>query len=103
MAQFDVYRNATGTSDEAPYLIDLQSELASVLETRLVAPLRPRTLIPWLVRALHPQVKVGNQNFVVSVGELSAVGIGELGSKVTNLADHRGEFIAALDLLFTGI
>jgi toxin CcdB len=103
MAQFDVYRNTSASAEEAPYLVDLQSGAVDVLETRLVAPLRPRKSINWLIRALHPEVKLGSRAFVVSTGELSAVAITELGPVVGNLSSQRGDFIAALDLLFTGI
>lgn len=103
MPQFDLYRNSGASADEVPYLLDLQSDAVDVLETRLVAPLRPRKSISWMIRAVHPEVRVGSRAFVVSVSELSAVARSELGAVVANLAAHRGEFVAALDLLFTGI
>jgi len=103
MPQFDVYRNTSESAEEAPYLVDLQSSAVGMLETRLVAPLRPRKSISWLIRALHPEVKLGSRLFIVSTGELSAVATNELGPVVGNLSSQRGDFIAALDLLFTGI
>jgi toxin CcdB len=103
MPQFDLYRNTSATAEEAPYLLDLQSDAVDVLETRLVAPLRPRKSIAWLIRAIHPEVRMGSRAFIVSMGELSAVSRGELGPVVANLSPQRGEFVAALDLLFTGI
>ncbi len=103
MPQFDVYRNNGESAEEAPFLVDLQSSAVEMLETRLVAPLRPRKSITWLIRALHPEVKLGSRAFVVSTGELSAVAMNELGPVVANLASQRGDFVAALDLLFTGL
>ena len=102
MAQFDLYRNTSELAEDAPYLIDLQSDAVDVLETRLVAPLRPRKSITWLIQAVHPEVRFASRSFIVSTGELSAVARSELGVAVGNLSQHRGEFIAALDLLFTG-
>lgn len=103
MAQFDVYRNTSASAEEVPYLVDLQASAVEVLETRLMAPLRPRKSVNWLIHALHPEVKLGSRAFIVSTGELSAVAVNELGPVIGNLSSQRGDFIAALDLLFTGI
>jgi len=103
MAQFDVYRNTSASAEEVPYLVDLQASAVEVLETRLVAPLRPRKSVNWLIHALHPEVKLGSRAFIVSTGELSAVAVNELGPVIGRLSSQRGDFIAALDLLFTGI
>ncbi|CAA6816935.1 MAG: Unknown protein [uncultured Thiotrichaceae bacterium] len=45
MAQFDVYRNNNPASQEhIPYLLDVQSDLLDVLNTRVIVPLNEDTL-----------------------------------------------------------
>lgn len=102
MAQFCVYRNRGPDPSGAPYLLDLQANTLSVLEGRVVAPLRPVATMSAELRALHPRVTIGGEAYFVSTGELAGVPGTILGTQVADLTQHRGDFIAALDLLFTG-
>lgn len=46
MAQFAVYRNASSTNKAAvPYLLNVQSDLLEDLETRIVIPLYPASVL----------------------------------------------------------
>ena len=44
MARFDVYANTGGHADTTPYLLDVQSDLLDGLDSRVVIPLRNRSL-----------------------------------------------------------
>lgn len=46
MARFDVYANSAGKVDDVPYLLDVQSDVLSALDTRVVIPLRRRDRFP---------------------------------------------------------
>ena len=102
MAQFDVYRNPRGGN--YAFLLDVQSDLLARLATRAVVPLiaTKRYGVKPITR-LNPTTKVGNAGYVIVVQELAAIPASELREKVTSLEARRGEIVAALDLLFTGI
>lgn len=102
MAQFRVYRNRSPASAGAPYLLDLQADTLSVLEGRVVAPLRPVSSMSAELRSLHPRVTLDDETYFVSMAELAGVPQGLLGAEVADLRHRRGDFIDALDLLFTG-
>ncbi|MDX1384915.1 MAG: CcdB family protein [Thermoanaerobaculia bacterium] len=103
MAQFDVVANPRPeTRREVPFLVVLQSDLLEPLATCVVAPLRePDTAPP--VRTLMPVFRIDGRGLVMSTPELAGVLRSELGQTVGSLADRRGDIVAALDLLFTGI
>jgi len=102
MAQFDVYKNPRGGA--YPLLLDVQSELLARLATRVVVPLmaakrygsRPIT-------RLNPTASIARVEYVLVFQELAAIPASALGERVTSLASRRGELVAAVDLLFTGL
>ena len=102
MAQFDVFRHAK--SRRYPYLLDLQADLLGDLATRIVAPLMPLARLRGKpIGRLNPVVAVDGEQHVVLFQELAAFPANELRNAVTSLHARRGELIAAIDLLFTGI
>jgi toxin CcdB len=102
MAQFDVFRHAK--SRRYPYLLDVQAELLRDLATRVVAPLIPLArLRGQAISQLNPIVDVGGEPHAILFQELAAFPARELRNPVANLLPRRGEIIAAIDLLFTGI
>jgi toxin CcdB len=104
MAQFDVHRNADAETRELfPYLLDLQHDLLSVLETRVVAPLATASVMGRPLSRLNPSWEIEGATVVLSTQELSGVPRGLLGDVVTSLASDRERVLAALDLLFTGV
>jgi len=104
MAQFDVYLNPNGATNQAiPYLLDVQSDLLESLATRVVAPLVLAEAMGLSARQLNPKFTVHGVIVVMSTAELAGVPRRLLGKKVISLKQQRDEIIAALDLLFTGI
>ncbi len=104
MAQFDVCRNSNLESSRAiPYLLDVQSDLLEVLSTRVVVPLVLATEMGKAANTLNPQFEIEGISVVMSTPEIAGVPRRVLGEKVVSLQSQRGEIIAALDLLFTGI
>jgi toxin CcdB len=105
MQQFSVYRNKNPkTRSTYPYLIDVQSDLLSDLGTRVVVPLVRRTASTKKpIKILMPVVSVDGQEFIMMVPLLAGIGNAELGPPVASAAQHRGEVVAALDFLITGI
>lgn len=104
MAQFDVCRNSNLESSRViPYLLDVQSDLLEVLATRVVVPLVLATEMGKVANTLNPQFEIEGVCVVMSAPEIAGVPCRVLGEKIVSLQSRRGEIIAALDLLFTGI
>jgi toxin CcdB len=105
MPQFSVYKNKNPkTRSSYPYLVDVQSDLLSDIGTRVVVPLLKRTATTKkAVKNLMPVVSVDGQQFIMVVPLLAGIASGELGTAVASVSQHRGEVIAALDFLITGI
>jgi toxin CcdB len=102
MAQFDVYRNPRGGLFSL--LLDMQSDVLSQLDTRVVVPLakiadygaRPIT-------RLNPLTTIEGDEYVLVFQELAAVPRSALGPVVVSLQRERPTLIAAADLILTGI
>jgi toxin CcdB len=105
MTQFCVHRNADVKGRaEFPLLLDVQSELLAGLNTRVVVPLSPaasarsRTLT-----TLTPVLEIDGKRYLMMTPQIAGVSARLLGAQVAKLASRRGDIIAALDLLITGI
>lgn len=98
MARFDIFKNG----DEAGYLLDVQSDLLSGLNTRVVVPLLPQSSAPSPAQRLNPVFSIEGQELVMATQYMAAVPEGELRSGVGSLAEKQDEISAALDLLFLG-
>ena len=98
MARFDVYQG----SGNAAYLLDVQANELSELNTRVVVPLIPAGDAPKPAQVLNPIFKVDGNQCVMVTQYMSAVPTKVLKRTICTLADHRDEITAALDLLFFG-
>lgn len=105
MAQFRVYQNPRASGRERiPYVLDVQSDAVGALPTRLVIPLIHDRLFPQpRVPRLNPGFKVQGEAVVLSPAEMGAVAATALRDALADLSTQRGEIVAALDLLFTGV
>lgn len=103
--QFDVFKNQNQASQERfPYLLDVQAELLSALETRVVVPLAPKqTASHAALTGLMPTVKIKGKSYLAVTPQMAGVPRRELGACIGNLSQARSDIIAALDLLFTGV
>lgn len=101
MARFDVYSNPdAGERRFTPYLLDVQNDYISGLETRVVIPLRREAAFGPRARDLHPLVSVGEDRVVLDTAALGAIPTAELRKPIAQLRDVRAEVQAALDALF---
>lgn len=104
MTALTVYTNPDPKSQMSiPFLLDIQSELLSPLETRVVVPLYLKSAAkvqPF--SRLTPVIAFQNQVLVAMVPELAGVSRKHLGPAAGQLANVRPEMIAAIDLLITG-
>jgi toxin CcdB len=105
MPQFTVHRNPNPeTKAVYPYLLDVQNDLVAGLGTRVVVPLGLASSMKGkLIRTLMPVFEIDGRQYAMLTPQLAGVSRKQVGPKVTDLAHHRDEIIAAMDLLITGI
>ena len=105
MAQWDVYRNPSARlREEIPFLVDLQSDLLSGLDTRFVAPLaRSRVAAAALPRRLCPAFSVEGVPVVLLPQEAGPVDARLLKARVASLKTQAHEIVDALDAVVSGV
>lgn len=105
MHQFTVYKNKNqNTKTRIPYLLDVQSNLLSDLDTRVVIPLFALTALKGkILTTLTPTFEIEGRAYVLMTPQLAGISRKELGPEVTDFSVHRDAIIAALDFLITGI
>ena len=103
--QFDVCKNNNpGSQERFPYLLDVQAELLSALETRVVVPLAPRQGAGRsTLTGLMPTLEIKGKPYIAVTPQMAGIPRRDLGACIGNLSHARSDIIAALDLLFTGV
>ena len=99
MARFDLYRQPAA---KAGYLVDVQSDLLSDLQTRAVVPLFPRKNWQPVMERLNPIFDIDGEPHVLVTQSIATVTKRELGIKTGSLAQYHDEITIALDMLLTG-
>lgn len=105
MAVFDIHANPEQrTRGALPYVIELQADLLSDLNTRLVAPFAPARHYRGALPYLNPVVDIDGEPHVLLIQQMAALPKRLLaGPPVENAEAQRYEIIAAVDFLVTGI
>lgn len=98
MARFDFYADPSGTG----FLLDVQANLMSAFNTRVVVPLMPRRAAPKPAGRLNPMFQIDGKAFVMVTQFLAAIPISELKEKAGSLAHRDSEIGDALDMIFVG-
>lgn len=98
MARFEIFQNEGGSG----YLLDVQSELLSGLNTRVVVPLLPKAAAPSPAQWLNPMFKVEGQELMMATQFMAAIPESELRVGIGSLAEQQHEISTALDMLFLG-
>lgn len=105
MARFDIYPNPGQTKkSDVPYLLDVQGDLLSALDSRVVVPLRrvdrfDNVVLP---KNLAPVFEIDGLACFMETPKLAAVPARILKSPVASLTNHQAEVTTALDFLFQG-
>lgn len=103
MARFDVHRNANkATAETFPYLLDVQADLFSDLQSRIVVPLIAHAAVRQPMTRLNPVLTVEGRKSVMATTDLAGVPSSALGEKVASLSSQSAEIIGAIDFLLTG-
>ena len=102
MARFDVFRNPG--NEQTPFLLDVQCDLLSGLESRIVIPLRRIDAFSAvaLPKNLAPTFEIDGVRCFLETPKMAAVPSRILRSSAGTLAQHQAEITGALDFLFYG-
>ncbi|MCX7567871.1 CcdB family protein [Sulfitobacter sp. F26169L] len=98
MAKCDVFPNPSGNG----LLLDVQTDLLGVLNTRVVVPLLPRVMAPEPASRLNPIFEIEGREVVMVTQFLAAVPAQILRQPVTNISDESDKITAAIDMLMQG-
>jgi toxin CcdB len=99
MSRFRVYANPEGSG----YLLDVQADLLSHLNTCIVVPLLPLDAAPKPAQVLNPIFEVAGVKHVMATQFLAAVPKRSTASEVQDLHEQAHEIVNALDCLFQGV
>ena len=98
MSRFDIFENKNG----AGYLLDVQSDLLSGLNTRVVVPLLPKSSAPFPAQRLNPVFSINGLEVVMATQYMAAVPESEVRFCSGSLAEQQDDIAAALDMLLLG-
>ncbi|QIE48258.1 plasmid maintenance protein CcdB (plasmid) [Pseudohalocynthiibacter aestuariivivens] len=98
MARFDVYLSPDGPG----YLLDVQSDLLEVLNTRMVVPLLPLADAPTPARRLNPVFDLDGAPHVMVTQFMAALPSAAIAAPVGSLSDQSEQITAAIDMLMQG-
>jgi toxin CcdB len=91
-----------GVAQHFPYFVVLQSDLLSNLATVIVAPAIPQETAQTITR-LNPIIEIDGESHIVTMQGMAGVPRSRLGATVANVSAQHGNFVAAVDLIFTGV
>ena len=95
MAKGDICRFEDG------YVVDVQSDLLSDLQTRVVVPLKPIAEYTMPADRLNPVIQINGDEWVLLSQFIATVGLAEIGEKVGEFEDSFA-LTNALDMVFHG-
>jgi len=104
MSAFRIHRNNSASSEHYPFIIDVQSELLSSLDTRLAIPLVLSTKIAGAaIKNLNPTIYIDQSVYVVLTQQLAAIPKAVLGEELDGIDIDRNQLLSSIDFLITGI
>lgn len=98
MPKYDVFPNPSGDG----LLLDVQTDLLSDLNTRVVVPLLPKSRAPKPATRLNPVFDIKGEPVVMVTQFMAAVPVGILKSQICNLGDDFDQITTAIDMLMQG-
>ena len=101
MARFDVYRHPDAALRKfTPFLLDVQNDYISSVDTRVVLPMRAAKMAGVPMRDLNPSFEIGDMEVVLDTPAIAAFPAAELRTPVMSLRAQAEPIINALDTLF---
>ncbi len=101
MARYDVYPNPDKSEHRhTPFMLDVQNDHLSGVETRLVIPLRDARAHGMRLERIHPAFRILERDVVLDTPTMATFPRGWLLSPVATLHPHQDQVQVALDALF---
>ena len=98
MPQYGVYRNPEGNG----YVLDVQADVNSHFNTRIVVPLLPVDIAPKPAKTLNPLFELDGGQYSMVTQYMAAMPVKVLKDKLFNVTERRAEIVAAIDFLLQG-
>ena len=98
MQRFNAYPNPSGKG----YLLDVQAEIHSQMNSRVVIPLLPLAIAPKPAQMLNPVFQLNGEAYSMVTQYMAAVPVKMLKGNALSLQEHRTEIVAAIDFLLQG-
>ena len=98
MSQYGVYRNPEGNG----YLLDVQADVNSHFNTRIVVPLLPVDIAPKPAKTLNPLFELDGAQYSMVTQYMAAMPVKALKDKLFSVKERRAEIVAAIDLHLQG-
>lgn len=100
MAQFDVYKNENErTNNDVPYLLDIQNDLLSSLDTRIVIPL---VFSLAKVDGLTKEIKIDDEILYLYTDQMATIPFPLLSEKICSIKEQSEEIKNSIDFLIYG-
>ncbi len=99
MGTLNVYKNLSGVG----FLLDIQADILSSLNTRVVVPLMPLELAPAPADILNPIFEIERKQVVMLTQYLVALPSSELKEAILNLSNKEKKVTQALAMLHQGL
>lgn len=105
MKQFTVYKNRSRNKQVYPYFIDIQTDMLSHLNTRLVMPLTQKTNSNSQIKTLTPVINIEQVDYVVLTTMITTTNEKNMKPEdiVIDASHLRDDIVAAIDLMILGI
>jgi len=98
MQKFNVYPNPGGEG----YLLDIQADIHSHLNSRMIVPLLPLATAPKPAQTLNPVFQLNGEAHSMVTQYMAAVPVKVLKGNTLSIQEHRAEIVAAIDFLLQG-
>tara|TARA_B100001063_G_scaffold2703_1_gene1903 strand:- start:408 stop:713 length:306 start_codon:yes stop_codon:yes gene_type:complete len=100
VAQFDVYKNENErTNKDVPYLLDIQNDLLSSLDTRVVIPL---VFSLAKVDGLTKELKIDDEILYLYTDQMATIPFSLLSEKICSIKEQSEEIKNSIDFLIYG-
>ncbi|MBI2308702.1 MAG: CcdB family protein [Rhodocyclales bacterium] len=105
--QFDVYPTPGPARAFLPFIIDVQSDLLSSLDSRLIVPMLSipagKKGAPKLLTRLNPIIEFDGKSYALLANQMANISANRLRKPAGNLSTQRQAIVEAIDFLITGI
>lgn len=104
MAQYAIHKNSNlNTKKLYPYLVDVQSPLLEMLDTRIVIPVTEKEQLDGKsITNLNPHITIEGREYIIQTQQMASIHVKSLGAQIGDATSKRNEILSSIDFLITG-